>query len=76
VEDTVREMLRTFVHTYPELPDDAYVHARQVNMETIHKHDVFAQRGGLLGEIRGELLDGKPRGSTALQAWLGARLAG
>jgi GTP cyclohydrolase IV len=76
VEDTVREMLRSFVNTYPELPDDAYVHARQVNMETIHKHDVFAQRGGRLGEIRGELLDGKPRGSTALQAWLAARLAG
>ncbi len=76
VEDTVREMLRSFVNTYPELPDDAYVHARQVNMETIHKHDVFAQRGGQLGEIRGELLDGKPRGSTPLQAWLSARLEG
>ena len=75
VEDTVREMLRSFVSAYPELPDDAYVHARQVNMETIHKHDVFAQRGGQLGEIRGELADGKPRGSTALQAWLAARLA-
>jgi GTP cyclohydrolase-4 len=75
VEDTVREMLRSFVNAYPELPDDAYVHARQVNMETIHKHDVFAQRGGQLGEIRGELADGQPRGSTALQAWLAARLA-
>jgi len=74
VEDTVREMLRTFVNTYPELPDDVYVHARQVNMETIHKHDVFAQRGGRLGEIRGELADGTPRGSTTLQAWLAARL--
>jgi GTP cyclohydrolase-4 len=74
VEDTVREMLRTFVNTYPELPDDAYVHARQVNMETIHKHDVFAQRGGRLGEIRGELQDGRPRGSTTREAWLAARL--
>jgi GTP cyclohydrolase-4 len=74
VEDTVREILRSFVNTYPELPDDAYVHARQVNMETIHKHDVFAQRGGRLGEIRGELSDGEPRGRTTLQAWLAARL--
>jgi GTP cyclohydrolase-4 len=74
VEDAVREMLRNFANTYPELPDDAYVHARQVNMETIHKHDVFAQRGGRLGEIRGELLDGKPRGGTTLAAWLAARL--
>ena len=74
VEDTVREMLRTFVNTYPDLPDDAYVHARQTNMETIHKHDVFAQRGGRLDEIRGELLDGRPRGRTTLAAWLTARL--
>jgi GTP cyclohydrolase-4 len=74
VEDTVREILRNFVNTYPELPDDAYVHARQVNMETIHKHDVFAQRGGRLGEIRGELADGQARGSTTREAWLAARL--
>jgi GTP cyclohydrolase-4 len=74
VEDTVREMLRTFVNTYPDLPGDAYVHARQTNMETIHKHDVFAQRGGRLDEIRGELLDGRARGRTTLPAWLTARL--
>ena len=74
VEDTVREILRSFADTYPELPDDAYVHARQVNMETIHKHDVFAQRGGRLGEIRTELSGGEPRGSTTLAAWLAARL--
>ena len=74
VEDTVREILRSFVDTYPELSDDAYVHARQVNMETIHKHDVFAQRGGRLGEIRAELSGGEPRGSTTLSAWLADRL--
>jgi GTP cyclohydrolase-4 len=74
VEDTVREILRNFVLTYPDLPDDGYVHARQVNMETIHKHDVFAQRGGRIGEIRGELRDGEPRGATTLQAWLAERL--
>jgi GTP cyclohydrolase-4 len=74
VEDTVREILRSFVATYPELPDDAYVHARQVNMETIHKHDVFAQRGGRLGEIRRELSGDAPGDSTTLPAWLAARL--
>jgi GTP cyclohydrolase-4 len=76
VEDAVREMLYNVMGMYPDLADDAYVHARQVNMETIHKHDVFAQRGGRLGEIRGELLDGQSRGSTALAAWLAARLEG
>ena len=74
VEDTVREILRSFVVTYPELSDDAYVHARQVNMETIHKHDVFAQRGGRLGEIRQELAGGTPSDRTTLPAWLAARL--
>ena len=74
VEDTVREMLRSFVNTFPELGGDGFVHARQTNMETIHKHDVFAQRGGRLDEIRGELLDGQPRGRTTLAAWLAARL--
>jgi GTP cyclohydrolase-4 len=76
VEDAVREMLGNFVGMYPELPDDAYVYARQVNQETIHKHDVFAERGGTLGEIRAELRDGVPRGSTTLGAWLEMKLSG
>ena len=59
---------------YPDLPDDAYVHARQVNMETIHKHDVFAERGGTIGEIRAEMRDGAPRGATTLVAWLATQL--
>ena len=29
-------------------------------METIHKHDVFAERGGTIGEIRAETRDGAP----------------
>src|SRR4029453_9472483 len=73
VEDTVREMLRSFVNTYPDPPGDAYVHARKTNMETIHKHDVFAQRGGRLDEIRGELLDGQPRGRSTLPGGLADR---
>jgi GTP cyclohydrolase IV len=74
VEDAVREMLGGLVTLYPDLPDSAYVHARQVNMETIHKHDVFAERGGTVGEIRGELRDGTARPGTTLAAWLAARL--
>lgn len=74
VEDAVREMLSNVVGVYPDLPDDAYVHARQVNLETIHKHDVFAERGGTLGEIRAELRDGATLPSTTLAAWLAARL--
>jgi len=74
VEDAVREMLYNVMGMYPDLPDDAYVHARQVNMETIHKHDVFAERGGTVGEIRAETRDGTPIGATTLVAWLAAQL--
>ncbi len=75
VEDAVREMLQSFVTAYPHLSDDTYVHARQVNLETIHKHDVFAERGGTLGELRAEIQDGITRGPTTLAAWQVARLA-
>jgi GTP cyclohydrolase-4 len=74
VEDAVREMLYNVLGVYPDLPDDAYVHARQVNMETIHKHDVFAERGGTIGEIRAEMNEGAPAGATSLTAWLTAQL--
>jgi GTP cyclohydrolase-4 len=74
VEDAVREMLNNVAAVYADLPDDAYVQARQVNMETIHKHDVFAERGGTLGEIRAELRDGASPRSTPLAAWLEGRL--
>lgn len=74
VEDAVREMLFNVMGLYRDLPDDAYVHARQVNMETIHKHDVFAERGGTVGEIRAEMGDGAPGGATTLLAWLATQL--
>lgn len=74
VEDAVREMLYNVMGMYPDLPDDAYVHARQVNMETIHKHDVFAERGGTVGEIRAEMRDGAESGATSLVAWLATQL--
>lgn len=52
-------------------PDDAYLHARQVNMHTIHKHD---ERGGTVGEIRAEMRDGAPRETTTVAAWLATQL--
>ena len=36
----------------PELDDGAFVSARQENLETIHQHNVVAERFGMLGEIR------------------------
>ena len=73
VEDAVREMLSNFVEMYPDLPDGAYLSARQVNLETIHKHDVFAERGGTLAGLRNEMRGGSERGLT-LEAWLAGQL--
>jgi GTP cyclohydrolase-4 len=58
VEDCVREMVRQVVEGYPDLPDEAFVMARQENLETIHRHNVVAERYGTLGELRKELASG------------------
>jgi GTP cyclohydrolase I/GTP cyclohydrolase-4 len=48
VEDCVREMLRGLIETPPGLEGHAFVLARQENLETIHQHNVVAERYGLL----------------------------
>jgi GTP cyclohydrolase I/GTP cyclohydrolase-4 len=55
VEDCVREMIRRVAERYPDLSDEAFVQARQENLETIHRHNVVAERYGLLSEIMAEL---------------------
>jgi GTP cyclohydrolase-4 len=73
VEDCVREMIAGVVGAFPQLQDACFVSARQENLETIHQHNVIAERHGLLGELRGELSSGTPAGhQTSLQEWLGA----
>ena len=61
VEDCVREMVRGVVERFPRLDDRAFLSARQVNLETIHQHNVVAERFGTLGEIRRELATRQPR---------------
>jgi GTP cyclohydrolase I/GTP cyclohydrolase-4 len=71
VEDCVREMVRGVIHRFPNLDDRTFVSARQVNLETIHQHNVVAERFGSLGEIRNELAGGDPAVThTTLAAWL------
>ena len=42
-----------------------------MNLETIHQHNVVAERFGTLGEIRHELATGDPvAGHTSRRAWL------
>lgn len=58
VEDCVREAIRMAVDEFRHLDDHAFVLSRQENLETIHHHNVVAERYGLLGELRGELSAG------------------
>jgi GTP cyclohydrolase I/GTP cyclohydrolase-4 len=71
VEDSVRYSLRDALGTLTDLDDDDFLLARQVNFETIHRHDVVAERFGTVGELRGELRTGTPsERQTTLAAWL------
>src|SRR6201989_1213900 len=73
VEDCVREMIRGGVDAFPDLGDAAFVEARQVNLETIHQHNVVAERFGTIGEVRNELRNGvAPALHTTRRAWLDA----
>ncbi|MBO0769413.1 MAG: GTP cyclohydrolase I FolE2 [Solirubrobacterales bacterium] len=73
VEDCVREMIRGVVEGLPQLSGDTFVSARQENLETIHQHNVVAERFGVLSEIRAELDTGvaSPTHMTR-RAWLDA----
>src|SRR3954454_8998109 len=55
VEDCVREMVRMAVDEYESLGDDVFVLSKQENLETIHHHNVVAERHGLIGELAREL---------------------
>jgi GTP cyclohydrolase I/GTP cyclohydrolase-4 len=71
VEDSVRHALRDALETLPELDDDDFLLSRQVNLETIHTHDVLAERFGTVGELRSELESGVPsERQTTLADWL------
>jgi GTP cyclohydrolase-4 len=74
VEDCVREMIRGVVDTFGELSDRHFVSARQENLETIHQHNVTAERFGLLGEIRHELASGDhSEHHVSTREWLDGR---
>jgi GTP cyclohydrolase I/GTP cyclohydrolase-4 len=74
VEDSVRVALKSVVDDFPALDDDDFVLSRQVNFETIHAHEVVAERYGTVGELRAELQGGGhgPLKHTELRDWLRA----
>ncbi len=56
-EDCVREMVRMALEEFAGLGEASFLLARQENLETIHRHNVVAERHGLMGELRRELHD-------------------
>jgi GTP cyclohydrolase-4 len=74
VEDCVRESLRGVIEGFPELTDRHFVLARQENLETIHQHNVVAERFGLLGELRREEASGvSAEHHVSTREWLDGR---
>jgi GTP cyclohydrolase-4 len=72
VEDVARELMRSAIERYHELPDESFVWVRQHNEETIHKYDVEAEGWGTFGELRSEILEnGVVERHTSKEAWLG-----
>jgi len=55
VEDCVRTMAQKTVEAFTDLPDDAVVTLKQINEESIHQHNAFAERTAKMGELRAEL---------------------
>ena len=74
VEDSVRVALASVLETHPQLDDGDFVLSRQLNFETIHAHEVVAERYGTIAELRAELRDGGhgPESHTELRDWLRA----
>ncbi|HZC13638.1 MAG TPA: GTP cyclohydrolase MptA [Thermoleophilaceae bacterium] len=71
VEDCVREMVRMASERFASLGDAAFISARQENLETIHKHNVVAERHGLLGELRREITAGEREARhVSMREWL------
>jgi GTP cyclohydrolase-4 len=74
VEDVVRGILSGALDMYADLGDETFVFASQINYESIHKHDAFAEAFGTFGEFREELRAGSyvtPK--TDLASWLRGR---
>ena len=58
VEDCVREQIRMALEEFGEFELDTFLLARQENLETIHQHNVVAERSGMLGEMQAEAAGG------------------
>ncbi len=58
VEDCVRTMAKNVVQKFDHLPDDAMITIKQINEESIHRHNAFAERVAPIGDLRTEIVQG------------------
>jgi GTP cyclohydrolase IV len=71
VEDCVREQIRMATERFAHLGSDVFLSARQENLETIHKHNVVAERHGLMAELLQEMETGQRTGHpVTMRQWL------
>jgi GTP cyclohydrolase I/GTP cyclohydrolase-4 len=72
VEDSVRVALASTLRRFPALADGDFLLSRQLNFETIHNHEVVAERFGTVGDLRGELTGAahEPARHVELRDWL------
>jgi MptA/FolE2 family GTP cyclohydrolase len=70
VEDSVRYSLAATLDRYAALDDSDFLYAQQVNLETIHRHDVLAERSSTVGELRAELAGRPASQPVELREWL------
>jgi GTP cyclohydrolase-4 len=55
VEDCVRALAEGVLSEFDHLSDDAVIHMKQSNDESIHQHNAHAEREVTMGDLRGEL---------------------
>jgi len=58
VEDCVRNMVQKIVKEFSHLPDDTLITVQQVNEESIHRHNAFAEKVATMGELKAEITNG------------------
>jgi GTP cyclohydrolase-4 len=55
VEDCVRSLAEQSVRRFDHLPDDAVIHMKQSNDESIHQHNAHAERELTMERLREEM---------------------
>jgi GTP cyclohydrolase-4 len=68
VEDCVRTMAKNLVQRFPNMGKDSIVTIKQVNEESIHRHNAFAERIATFGELKNEMTVKSPKLSAVKES--------